>query len=164
MSWEAFKRETVSPKDIYDLTQAHKLMPKNVEAAIHLYRNMAQSVEWWDILDSENKVADCLVTLSPFGIAQLDLVPIPEFFAPSSDYLAKFQGAMATIISGTFMGHQEIRKIESEVPVSRGRTKKALIAIGFKFEGKRAIGVQFYGKDPEDTFLLGMVPEAQRSE
>jgi hypothetical protein len=127
-------------------------------SAILTYRAMAAVVHWHDLKDENGtKVADCLILLSPSGVAWLELVPVPEFFAPSRDYQASFAEVMKPVLAGTFGGEQAIRRIESEVPASRGRTKKALVSLGFKFEGKRVSGVQFYGKEPEDACILGLL-------
>lgn len=143
----------------------HRLVPRDLASAIHTYRAMAAIVQWYDLKDAGGaKVADCLTLLSPSGVAWLELVPVPEFFAPSSDYQESFAAVMGPIIKATFGGQQSIRRIESEVPASRGRTKKALISIGFRFEGKRASGVQFYGKEPEDSCMLGLLPEYLKGE
>lgn len=163
MTWTAEARSNVTPKDLYDLSAAHKLMPNDMAAAIQAFRLLASEVEWWDIsTEGKEKVADVLVFASNPGIASLVLVPVPEFFAPSVDFQADFSAAMHKILAWVFGSGS--RKIESEVPVSRSRTKKALTSIGFQFEGKRKLGVHFHGREPEDTFLLGMLPGHLRRE
>ncbi|MBK9496736.1 MAG: hypothetical protein IPO08_19985 [Xanthomonadales bacterium] len=158
MSWVAKQRAEVTPGDLYELAASHRLMPRDMVSAIQSYKAMAGVVKWWDLSTEEGKhVADLLITPSICGIAQVDLVPKPEFFAPSADFQDDLKAAVSEILAATFGGDLSIRKLEAEVPVSRGRTKKALIALGFRHEGRRSIGVQFYGCEPEDTFLLGLL-------
>jgi len=161
MSWKASKRDVVAPKDLYELAAAHKLVPRDMATAVQTYRSMAGMVDWWTITDSDGRhVADMLITPMPSGLATLDLVPEPEFFAPSRDFEGTLVEAALPVIEAVYGGPHQIRKIEAEVPVSRSRTKKALVALGFRHEGKRAVGIQFYGKEPEDTFIMGRVATA----
>ncbi len=158
MNWNATKKEPVAPKDLYELAAAHTLVPRDMATAVYNYKTMAGIVEWWSIdTQAGEHVADVLITPMPSGIATLDLIPEPKFFAPSSNYGEDLVHVVAPILDSVFGGKYDIRKIEAEVPVSRCRTKRALVTLGFRLEGKRQMGLQFCGKEPEDSFWLGLV-------
>jgi hypothetical protein len=158
MKWHASKRPSVFPADLYDLARQHRLVPRDLVSAVSSYKAMASMVQWWTLAsDESDQVGDCLVVVMPDGTAQLDLVPVPEYFAPHLDYKPAFKDAIYPVLAEIF--GQGVRRISSRVPESRGRTKKALISVGFRFEGKAIRGVQFYGREPEDEFLLAMLPD-----
>ena len=161
MKWRAVKRDEIKPVDLYELARTHKLLPRNISGAVPNYKAMAAIATWYDVVDeNDDAVAIFILTTVEHEEAQIDFVPYPQHFATGA-FKEPLAESMIPILAELFES-KKIRRVSSEVPESRGRTKKALKALGFKSEGKKRRGVQYFGKDVEDLFSLGLIPEEMK--
>jgi len=163
MTWQVIQiaEQDVTPMRLYDLAAAHNLLPSNPNQTIDYYRSLASRCEFFEMLDvgdngsRPGRVGTVVVSNIVRGeSADVDLVPIPEFF--TCGFQPTIKKALWPVLSRLFADYG-VRRLNSFVAVSRPRTKWALVACGFKIEGKMREGVKFAGKRPEDTWVMGML-------
>jgi len=143
-------------EDILEMILRHRLMPVNpLEAAASCcaIRRSDQSV----LLEGDEVVGKVFVNIQESrATGSIDLIPVPKYFRSVDDYREQLRGAMVGMLKDIF-AQPGFRRLSAYVPDSRGRTKKALRAIGFKMEGKIRDGVHFRRSDsPEDLYVLGL--------
>jgi len=88
--------------------------------------------------------------------ASLDFIPVPKYFRSGFD--EDLRGAVMPVLTGIFRG-SGVRRLNSLVPSSRSKTKRALCSLGFVVEGRMRDAVRFHGKEPEDIRVLGMLSD-----
>jgi len=155
MTWVLQVSDDTKPEHVYELLKHHRLLPQSEVMAASICNGLGSGTRYM-LMDGDTTVANLFVTgVAPMEIAQLDLIPVVQFFRTGFD--APLRKSVMPILKALFE-EEKVRRIESSIPASRSRTKRALCSLGFKPEGRLREGIVLYGKEPEDIRMLGMMP------
>lgn len=157
MTWKMRKVEDVTPAMLFEISRRHHLVPESIQGALRNYHALASSSIVLHIADDDHDVATVIVSgITPNDTAEMDLVPVGKFFR--GRYIRKLRAALSPLWTVLF-GEMMLRRITAYVPHSRGRSAKALQALGFVDEGVMREGIKFRDRDPEDLAILGLLKD-----
>jgi hypothetical protein len=162
-AWKAVPvpKEETSPELLYEISKQHRLIPENVIDAVDFFARVAADARMVSIMSDGEKVGDLIFTDIVDGeSASLTFIPVPKFFAPGREYRDMMFDLVNPILV-KLMDGRGLRRITSIVPESRCRTKKALIACGFKVEGVMPMAIKLKGKRPESATIMGILPKKE---
>ena len=162
MSWEIIQ---IDPRDVtaqklFDIGREHKLIPDSLAQAVENYRAMASCCQVYEIFavgengDRPGLVASVIVSNHDGDMVNLDFVPKPAYFREG--YQDKIRFVMRPLLNRLFSEYG-IRRITSFIANSRPRTKRALLACGFKIEGRMRDAIIFRDQKPEDLLVMGLL-------
>lgn len=150
-AWVAEKTE-VSPELIYVMVKRQRMDLKNEGGTIALCVALGEA-DHYDITAGEKLVGNLFIGDS----GEVFLLPVTKYFYNPDVYGPKFVPAVRPVLASYFM--TGCRRMFSEVPISRSRTKKALRSLGFVMTGKqRKAFIPFRG-EPEDVWTMDLLPE-----
>lgn len=150
-------QEIAGPELIYDLYRRHRLVPDSLPLAVGSIKALADSGWVAQVLSGNTAVATVIVSnMVPGERCDLDFVPIGKFFR--GRYERDLRRAMEPVWEMVFDEHS-VRRVTACVPESRGRTVKALKALGFEVEGVMRHAVKIVDREPEGLVLMGLLAE-----
>ena len=155
MTWELTQAHDKTPPEIYQLALSKRLVPANMDDAIGTFRALAQQLIYEIHADGELVATVFVHSIVPGERAQIDFVPNTQFFKDQS-FKEPLKHTLGELFMQLFHGYQ-VHRITAQVPESRGRTKKALRALGFKVEGKMIEAVHYDGRPREDVYVMGLL-------
>ena len=154
MTW-VLEPEDSSAQSVYEILKRHRLLPESTMMAASICNTLATGERF--VLKNEEDdevIGNLFVTpVVDTGVVQLDFVPVVKHFRTGFD--EPLREALVPLLTSLF--EAGVRRVESSIPESRSRTKRALCTLGFKPEGRARDGIVLHGKAPEDVRMLGLL-------
>jgi len=160
----------VTPEYLFGVIRRHRMLPENVDVAVSYCRTVAPSCIVLEIANEDGeKVADAIISAVVDGEdATLDLMVVSRFFAkytaenePNEVPFNELTASALRPVLDRLMEAKRLRRITSAIPRSRNRTYNALLACGFREEGKMRRAVKLRGKEPETLVVMGLLPDKE---